>query len=59
MAHFIEHMLFLGNEKYPEEGEFQQYLNQYGGNSDADTRNGLTMFHFDSHFSSLKKALDM
>ncbi len=27
MAHFCEHMMFLGSEKYPEENAFDQYLN--------------------------------
>jgi len=26
LAHFLEHMLFLGTEKYPEENEYQQVL---------------------------------
>ncbi|CAM9753658.1 unnamed protein product, partial [Ectocarpus sp. 13 AM-2016] len=35
MAHFHEHMLFLGTEKYPEEGEFENFLTQHGGSSNA------------------------
>ena len=31
LAHFCEHMLFLGTEKYPDESEYNQYLNQHGG----------------------------
>lgn len=27
LAHFCEHMLFLGTEKYPEENEYSKYLN--------------------------------
>ncbi len=27
MAHFCEHMMFLGSEKYPEENAFDKYLN--------------------------------
>lgn len=26
MSHFVEHMMFLGSEKYPEENAFERYL---------------------------------
>ena len=25
LAHFLEHMLFLGSKKYPDEGEYHEY----------------------------------
>ena len=28
LAHFCEHMLFLGTRKYPDENEYSKYLNQ-------------------------------
>ncbi|MEF1305106.1 insulinase family protein, partial [Vibrio owensii] len=28
LAHYLEHMLFLGTEKYPKVGEFQSYISQ-------------------------------
>ena len=28
LAHFCEHMLFLGTKKYPDEAEYNQFLNQ-------------------------------
>lgn len=33
LAHFLEHMLFLGTEKYPDEGSYQQFLSEHGGSS--------------------------
>mmetsp|Transcript_4229 Transcript_4229/g.8839 ORF Transcript_4229/g.8839 Transcript_4229/m.8839 type:complete len:1203 (+) Transcript_4229:238-3846(+) len=33
LAHFHEHMLFLGTEKYPKENDYENYLSQYGGGS--------------------------
>ncbi|KAL7562589.1 hypothetical protein ACA910_015460 [Epithemia clementina (nom. ined.)] len=33
LAHFHEHMLFLGTEKYPQEDEYETFLNQNGGGS--------------------------
>jgi hypothetical protein len=37
LAHFHEHMLFLGTEKYPNENDFEQYLGRNGGSSNAFT----------------------
>ena len=28
LAHFCEHMLFLGTKKYPDENEYSRYLSQ-------------------------------
>ena len=28
LAHFCEHMLFLGTKKFPDENEYNKYLNQ-------------------------------
>jgi insulysin len=30
-------MLFLGTDKYPDENEYEQFLNQHGGYSNAYT----------------------
>ena len=37
LAHFLEHMLFLGTEKYPKEGEYQNLIKKYGGRTNAYT----------------------
>jgi len=37
LAHFHEHMLFLGTAKYPHENDFEQYLGRNGGSSNAFT----------------------
>ena len=37
LAHFHEHMLFLGTDKYPGENDFEQYLGRNGGSSNAFT----------------------
>ncbi|KAH8093606.1 M16 peptidase-like protein [Aureococcus anophagefferens] len=37
LAHFHEHMLFLGTRKYPDEDEYEAYLNAHGGGSNAWT----------------------
>ena len=47
LAHFTEHMLFLGTEKYPDEGSYQQFLQEHGGSSNAFTAFEDTNFYFD------------
>ena len=42
LAHFLEHMLFLGTEKYPREDAYQGYLEQHGGSSNAFTQHENT-----------------
>jgi len=37
LAHFCEHMSFLGTKKYPEEEEFSSFLSSNGGSSNAYT----------------------
>ncbi len=37
LAHYLEHMLFLGTEKYPKVGGFQTFISQHG----AQTMLGL------------------
>jgi len=37
LAHFLEHMLFLGTEKYPDVDEYSTYLRTHGGMSNAYT----------------------
>ena len=31
LSHFLEHMLFMGTEKYPLEDEYSSYLQRNGG----------------------------
>lgn len=47
LAHFNEHMLFLGTEKYPKEDEFTSFLSANGGFSNAFTDSENTVYYFD------------
>ncbi|KAK1348553.1 metalloprotease [Hamiltosporidium tvaerminnensis] len=58
LAHFLEHMLFMGTEKYPSENEFFDYISKYGGESNAYTDNKLTLYYFDILHRKFKGALD-
>ncbi len=47
LAHFLEHMLFLGTQSHPEPGSFQQFINQHGGHHNAWTGSEHTSYFFD------------
>ena len=37
LAHFCEHMLFMGTDKYPRENEWDDYITSHGGDNNAYT----------------------
>ncbi|BGP38162.1 metalloprotease [Rhodotorula kratochvilovae] len=57
LAHFCEHMLFLGTEKFPDEAEYKTYLSRNSGSSNAYTSLAETVYHFDSSPAGLPGAL--
>ncbi|MAD90212.1 MAG: peptidase M16 [Pseudoalteromonas sp.] len=59
MAHFIEHMLFLGTEKFPEPGFFSQFISQAGGHSNAWTGTEHSSYYFDCDYLQLPEALEI
>ena len=58
IAHFLEHMLFLGTEKYPTAGEYQSYIQSNGGYHNAFTALTNTNYFFDVKPDALAPALD-
>ncbi|TKB49835.1 insulinase family protein [Ferrimonas sediminicola] len=58
MAHFLEHMLFLGTEKYPTPGDYQRFISQHGGNHNAWTGPEFTCYFFDINHASFEEGLD-
>jgi len=46
IAHFLEHMLFMGSKKYPKENEFSEYISSIGGLYNAFTSYDRTAYHF-------------
>ncbi|WP_025822128.1 insulinase family protein [Shewanella marina] len=58
MAHFLEHMLFLGTEKYPAAEEYHQFINQFGGNHNAWTGTEHTNFFYSINPDVLEPSLD-
>ena len=52
-------MCFLGSEKYPEEGSYQNFIKTHGGTTNAFTGNENTNYHFSIANNQLEHALDM
>lgn len=47
MAHAVEHLLFMGTEKYPKENAYSQYLSANSGYSNAYTAATSTNYYFE------------
>jgi protease-3 len=58
MAHYLEHLLFLGTEKYPDTNEYQEFLTQNGGVSNASTWLTYTNYMFKVNNDAYDQALD-
>lgn len=46
LAHFLEHMLFMGTEEYPDESSFTRFLTEHGGQTNAFTHGDYTSYMF-------------
>ncbi|XP_069544698.1 nardilysin-like isoform X2 [Brachyistius frenatus] len=58
LAHFLEHMVFMGSEKYPAENGFDAFLKKHGGSDNASTDCERTIFQFDVQRKFFREALD-
>lgn len=58
LAHFCEHLLFMGTEKYPEENDYATYLAEHSGSSNAYTASEETNYFFDVGHEHLEGAFD-
>lgn len=58
LAHFLEHMLFLGTKKYPDVDEYGKYLKTNGGYSNAYTARDHTNYHFQVLPDGFEGAID-
>ncbi|OQR75122.1 insulin-degrading enzyme-like [Tropilaelaps mercedesae] len=59
LAHFCEHMLFLGTKKYPRENQYQVFLSEHAGIFNAYTASDHTCYYFDVAPEYLKEAADI
>lgn len=58
LAHFLEHMLFMGNKKYPIESGFNDFVSANGGKRNAQTSGEYTMYFFDIMEEFLAEGID-
>ncbi len=58
MAHFLEHMLLLATEDYPEPDGFMSFTNQHGGLHNAYTWLDVTNYMFEIPAAHYVEALD-
>lgn len=58
LAHFLEHMIFMGSAKYPSENEFDHYIKKCGGSDNAHTNCEETQFYFEAGEEHLDGAMD-
>ena len=58
LAHFCEHMLFLGTGKFPDEGAFEKLVASAGGSNNAYTAAEETNYFFDVQGSAFGPSLE-
>ena len=58
LAHFLEHMLFLGTDKFPDAGDYQQFISNQAGSHNAFTAPEHTNYFFSLNPKALSPALD-
>ncbi len=58
LAHFLEHMLFLGTEKYPEPDAYREFITRHGGHINAFVSAENTVYFFDIDKAHLDGAFD-
>ncbi|MBM3191725.1 MAG: hypothetical protein FJZ63_03600 [Chlamydiae bacterium] len=58
MAHFLEHMLFMGTQAYPNENDFSQFISDHGGMTNAYTALDRTLYMFSVNNNSFSGALE-
>lgn len=58
LAHYLEHMLFLGSKRYPVINEYSKFMSHNGGYTNAYTAQNKTVFGFEINDNSFPEALD-
>jgi insulysin len=58
MAHFCEHMLFMGTKKYPSENDFFTAISDYAGTTNAFTAPNRTVYMFAAQTTGFLNLLD-
>ena len=59
IAHFLEHMLFMGSKKYPDPSFYRDEVSKYSGNCNAYTDLMNTVYYYESNKDGFMKCLDI
>lgn len=59
LAHFLEHMLFLGSKKYPDPNAYSSKVAEYSGDTNAYTDMDHTCYYFSSSSDGFAEILDI
>jgi len=59
LAHFLEHMLFMGSRKYNDEDYYDKKIKEYGGKSNAYTDDIYTVYFFSILSNNLEEMSDI
>jgi insulysin len=55
LAHALEHLLFMGTEKYPKEADYLEYLSSHSATRNGSTSSTSTVYYFEIPTSSDRK----
>merc|ERR1719454_2726337 len=58
LAHFCEHMLFLGTKKHPKASGFDEFMANNGGSNNAYTDTEVTVYYGQVTLSAEREALE-
>lgn len=51
LAHLLEHMVFMGSQKYPTKNHLNNFVSKYGSEITSATENEITRYHFSIHIA--------
>jgi insulysin len=57
-AHALEHLCFMGSDKFPDENEWSSWLAANGGMSNAYTASSVTNYHYEVNAAALLPSLE-
>jgi insulysin len=58
-AHFLEHLLFMGSSKFPEQNMYHSYIQMCGGIDNAYTGDNITCYFIELETEFLEKGIEM
>lgn len=58
LAHFLEHMVLMGSQRYPQPDNVAEFLKKHGGSHNASTASYRTAFYLEVENDALEPAVD-